>query len=68
MINLAELWFYARRFDREEAQLRAILDRDPGSAVAMAMMAKMELFTGRARQGIEEMKHLLALPEGKLVR
>jgi tetratricopeptide (TPR) repeat protein len=64
MINLAELWFYAHRFDREEAQLRTILDRDPESAVARAMLAKVESLTGRGKEAIEEMKRLLALPEG----
>jgi tetratricopeptide (TPR) repeat protein/tRNA A-37 threonylcarbamoyl transferase component Bud32 len=64
MINLAELWFYAHRFDREEAQLQAILDRDPEWAVARAMLAKVESLTGRGKEAIEEMKRLLALPEG----
>ena len=64
MINLAELWFYSRRFDREEAELRLILDRDPESVVARAMLAKLESMTGRGRKAVEEMKQLLASPEG----
>ena len=64
MINLAELWFYSRRFDREEAELRVILDRDPASVVARAMLAKVESITGRSKKAVEEMKQLLASPEG----
>jgi hypothetical protein len=64
MINLAELWFYARRFDREETELGVILDRDPESVVARAMLASVENLTRRGEEAIEEMKRLLALPEG----
>jgi serine/threonine protein kinase len=63
MINLAELWFYAHRFDLEEAELRKILERDPGSVLARAMLAKMETVSGRSKDAIAEMQHLLAMPE-----
>lgn len=64
MINLAELWFYSRRFDLEEAQLRKILDRDPGNVLARTMLAKMEIVSGRPKEAIAEVKNLLAIPEG----
>jgi tetratricopeptide (TPR) repeat protein len=63
MINLAELWFYASRFDLEEAQLRKILDRDPGYVLARAMLAKLEIITGRSKEAIAEVQRLLAMPE-----
>ena len=63
MINLAELWFYASRFDLEEAQLRKVLDRDPGYVLARVMLAKMETITGRSKEAIAEIKSLLAAPE-----
>jgi eukaryotic-like serine/threonine-protein kinase len=64
MINLAELWFYSRRFDLEEAQLRKVLDRDPGNVLARTMLAKMEIVSGRPKEAITEVKSLLAIPEG----
>jgi tetratricopeptide (TPR) repeat protein len=64
MINLAELWFYGRRFDLEEAQLRKVLDRDPGSVLARAMLGKMEIVSGRSKDAVAELQHLLAMPEG----
>jgi serine/threonine protein kinase/lipoprotein NlpI len=66
MINLAELWFYEHRFDLEEAQLRKVLDRDPEHVLARAMLAKMEIVSGRSGEAIAETKHLLALPEGDI--
>jgi serine/threonine protein kinase len=66
MINLAELWFYEHRFDLEEAQLRKVLDRDPEHVLARAMLAKMEIVSGRSSEAIAETKHLLALPEGDI--
>jgi serine/threonine-protein kinase len=64
MINLAELWFYTRRFDLEEAQLRKVLDRDPGYVLAWAMLAKMEMVAGRPKEAVADMKHLVGLAEG----
>ncbi len=64
MINLAELWFYARRLDLEEVQLRKVLDRDPGHVLARTMLAKLEIVSGRPKEAIAEMKNLLAMPEG----
>jgi len=63
MINLAELWFYASRFDLEEAQLRKVLDRDPGYVLARAMLAKVDIITGRSKEAIAEVRRLLAMPE-----
>lgn len=63
MINLAELWFYASRFDLEEAQLRKVLDRDPGYVLARAMLAKVDIITGRSKEAIAEVQRLLAMPE-----
>jgi Tfp pilus assembly protein PilF len=63
MINLAELWFYASRFDLEEAQLRRVLDRDPGYVLARAMLAKLDIITGRSKEAIAEVQRLLAMPE-----
>jgi serine/threonine protein kinase/Tfp pilus assembly protein PilF len=66
MINLAELWFYASRFDLEEAQLRRVLDRDPGYVLARAMLAKEEIITGRSKEAVAEVQRLLAMPESAM--
>jgi tetratricopeptide (TPR) repeat protein len=63
MINLAELWYYSRRFDLEEAQLIKALDRDPGYVLARVMLAKVETITGRSKEAIAEVQRLLAMPE-----
>ena len=64
MVNLAELWYYERRFDLEEQQLRHVLERDPHYVIARAMLVKFEIVSGRSKEAVAEAQSLRSGPEG----
>jgi len=64
MINRAELWYYARRFDREEEQLHRAIELDPNYVVAYAMLTELATLAGRPAEAIALAQKLRSMPEG----
>ena len=60
--NLAKLYFSQRNLERSEALLRKSVGSDPHNAEPLAILAQVELMTGRYEQAVADARRVHELP------